>query len=443
MKYIYTTIVTVLLFVACNTEVAEPSHRALSEDPEQLKVLLANEPDALVKLDIYYALYKAYRQSSNLDQAFEYLNQQKQLAVELEDHLTAGRSCYNMGLIKKEQFDYIKAADLYLQAINYFERLGDTPRMAIVLDNIGAVFMETGNYEYAKKFYQKTKKFHNTEETKRALIRNLNLGICHFAALEPDYDTAWTCFQKALTLAEKLTEGKAYYLNRIYNQLGTMYYRSEKYQEAIENYQKSLKYTDVTQAEQEAIGFANIGEVYMEEGLYKEAELWLNKALTLSGQIDDRKTVGILNIFGRLYQRQDNHMMAVRYLENAIEAANKEVINEPLQESLRLIRDSYVALRKANKAVTVGRYENVLVVDGQQDLLEAELIEKTNFNALQSALGLSVELDHEKKAKKAEMQLNSLYVNLMIVLIILMVIIGAILFVAGRKIYQIRKVLKW
>ncbi|MBL6446145.1 tetratricopeptide repeat protein [Fulvivirga sp. 29W222] len=445
MKYVFASIVTVLLFVSCNSEIAEPSHQNFPQDVEQLKALLASEQDDIVKLDIYYALYKAHLEIPNMTAAFKYLSLQRELAMEIEDPLKAGRACYNMGLIRKKQFDYIGAVNLYLQAIDFFETVGDQEKIALTLDNIGVVFMETANYEYAKKFYQKTKSIYRTsKKPNHLLLANLNLGICHLAASPPNYDSALMYFQSALTLTEALTENQSYYLNRIHTQLGTMYYRADQYREAIDHYQTSLRYINVNQLKQQAIGFANIGEVYMEQGLYKEAEEWLNKALALSGQIEDIQSVGgVLNILGRLHQLQGDYETGVQYLERAINVASKDVINEHLQESLRLIRESYVALRRANKPVNIERYEKVLIFDARQDLLEQELVDKTNFMALQAALGLSVELDHEKKQKKAEVQLNSLYSYAVVVLLLLVIISGTVLFITGRKIYQVRQVLKW
>ncbi|UII33860.1 tetratricopeptide repeat protein [Fulvivirga ulvae] len=445
MKYVFTTIVTVLLFVACNSEIAEPSTPTLPEDIKQLEALLVNESNDVSKLSIYNALYKAHNKVLDMTAAYHYLALQRQLAVRTGDYLVAGKSCYNMGLIKKGQRDYIKAIDLYLEAIGHLEKIKDTLRIAVVLDNIGSVFVETGNYEYAKKFYQRTGAIHYAlNETKNQLIADLNLGLCYFATSQPKYDSARLYFESALTLANELTENKLYYLNRIYNQMGTMYYHAKHYPEAVDNYLKSLRYTDVAQEEQQAIGFANIGEVYMEQGLYKEAGKWLGRAMTLSNQMENSQRIaGLLNILGRLYQLQGDHEQGVQYLEHAIEEADKDVINEHLQESLRLIRQSYVALRKAGKPVNIEQYENVLLLDAMQDLLEEEMVDKTNFKALQAALGLSVELDNEKKQKTAEIQLNSRYGYAVIVLFALVVITGAILFTTSRKIYKIRQVLEW
>lgn len=426
MKIFCTALMAIILF-SCSTEIAEPSTIQLPDDPEQLKALLTTQQDQKIKLDIYYALYKAYRLSDS-DLAKYYLSKQKDLAEQIGDKLTVGKACYNMGALYDDMGDYLSAVDSYLKAINYFEDVNDISKIGSVLNNIGVVFMETGNYEYAKKFYLKTRDIHlKTNDTRRLVLAYLNLGICDFELIEPNYDSAKINLEEALVLAEGLEEKRKYYLNRIYTQMGTMYYKNEQYGQAIDNYLLSLQHveSDDMALEQKAIAYANIGEVLMEQGQYGEAKKWLNRALGLSENINDPyRKIGIFNITGRLYQAEANHLEAVNYFEEAINVADKEVINKPLQESLHLIRQSYVELRKMNKPVTIARYENVLLVDDRQDKMKEDLVEKTNFKALQAALGMKIELENTQKQKQTEAQLKVLFIAIAFFLGIVAILIA-------------------
>lgn len=427
MKIVYTALMAIIFFAACDTEIAEPSHTQLPDDPEQLKTLLSEEKDQKVKLDICYALFIAYRES-NTDLASYYLNSLEDLAVELGDDLTAGKACYNMGLLYDDIGGHLSAVDSYLKAVNHFKHVNDIPKIGSVLNNLGVVFMETGNYEYARKFYIKTRDIHlQTNDTRRLVLTYLNLGICNFLLIDPNYDSAKNNLVEALRLAETLDDKREYYLNRIHTQMGTMYYKSNQFDAAIDSYLLSLQYLksgDIIH-EQKAIGYANIGEVYMGQGEYEEARKWLDQALALSGQIKDaNRKIGIYNITGRLYQAEGKHLDAVEYFENAINIADKETINEPLQETLHLIRESYVQLRKINRPVALARYENVLIVDDIQDKLEEDLVEKANFKALQAALGMVIELDHQKKEKQAQVELKSLFISIAVLLAVAAIFIG-------------------
>ena len=70
------------------------------------------------------------------------------------------------------------------------------------------------------------------------------------------------------------------------------------------------------------------------------------------------------------------------------------------KECLKLISISYKELNQTGRAVNQARYDNVLGLHVNQGALGQELVEKTNFKALQSALGLSIELDNKIKENR-------------------------------------------
>jgi len=443
MKCVYTALILFLLLVACNNETKQLTPSKLPEKADDLKSLLAEDPNDHTKLEIYYALYKIYRKEDP-QLALSYLKKQHELAESLEDYTTLGKSSYNMGLIKKKEGNYLEALHHYLLSISSFEKVGDNSRIPIVLDNIGNVFTEVGNYDYAKKFYLKSIEFYTeNEDTKNLAIANLNLGITNFSTVVPNYTEAERCFIEAIKYANNLKDRKDYFLNRIYNQLGTMNYRKGDYEEAVKYYKLSLNHIEQDgKEEQQAVAYANIGEVYMDQGLFGKAEQHIDKSLEqISNITANQRIIGIFNIKGRLFQRQGKFKQGVEYFEKAINIANKEIINKPLQESLSHIRTGYSELRKTNRAVSVERYENILFIDDKQDKLEEALVEKTNFKSLQAALALKVELEYEKRAKQSAMELKFLYGNAAFVLGAIALAVGVLMFVFGRKIYLIRKVI--
>lgn len=428
MKIVFAALVAIVFFSNCSTEITEPSPIKLPEDPQRLKELLAKEQDHKRKLEIYHALYKSYRQSDPL-LAISYLSDQRDLARQVGDELTAGKACYNMGFEFDEVDNYISAVDAYLQAINYFDKLGDTKRISIVLDNIGVVFMKTGNYEYAIKFYKKSKKIHeDNEDIQSQILASYNLGICYFSQKETDYATAEKFLKDAAHLTDSLDERKEYYLNRIYNYLGALYYKKGEYTKAKEAYLESINYIDPNEGRNKLqyIAYANMSEAEMGAGNYEAADRWMEKALAFgkAGNLDAKLIISGYNIQGQLYQYQGKYKESIAALETAINLADDDVINEPLQETLRIIRLSYKALNHAGKAVSADRYDRILELDGKQDKLEKDLVENTNFQALQAALSLSIELDSQRKENKAEAEKKVIF----IVIAILLALVAGVVF---------------
>ncbi|MBL6446433.1 tetratricopeptide repeat protein [Fulvivirga sp. 29W222] len=424
-----------LLFIsllACEDKEVAPKPQPLPENSAELVTLLESTEDNSFKLEIYWALYKQSR-ATNEDLALSYLDKQADLAVELENDLLLGKANFGRALINSRNSDYVKAVDYYLTSISSFDKINEVKLAASALSNLGDIFATTGNYEYAEKFFYKAYQTHlNSGDPTRQIIATLNLGICNFFKKDPDFNKAERFFQKALELAGTIEDKQDYYFNRIYNQIGTVKYLQTDYKAAIHNYQLSLEYlgTGEKVEEKQAIAYANIGEAYMDQGNYSEAQRWLEKSLELSSYIKDNLVlVDIHNMTAELFQVQGDHQQATVYLEKAIDVADKDVINESLQETIDLIRVSYKFLQNSGKPVGVAKYETAFSIDGMQDSLEEELLEKANFKSLQAALGLSIELDNQIKEKKAEVEQRELISNIALSLGILLIIAAILGFI--------------
>lgn len=433
LKFLVICILLALGGMACQEkEEVVPEAQVLPEDVTELESLLSSDLSNEVRLEVYWKLYKESR-DENPELAFSYLESQASLSTKIGHNLYLGKACFGQALLSKRNGEYIQAVDFYLASINAFEKINEVGLIASALSNLGDIFATTGNYEYAEKFFKKAYQTHlNTGDKARQVLTSLNLGICNFSKQEPDYVTANQYFQKALELTGSLDQEQDYYFNTIYNQLGTVKYKQADYNAAIHNYQLSLEYLGTGDGieEKQAIAYANIGEAYMDQGNYTEAQRWMDKSFALSSHIrDNQVAVDVHNMMARLYQVQGEHEQAVVYLEKAIEVADKDVINEALQETIELTRLSYKFLQNSGKPVSVARYENALTVDGMQDALEEELVEKANFTSLQSALGLSIELDNQIKEKKAEIEQRELISNIALSLGILLIIAAIVGFI--------------
>lgn len=438
MKIVRMALMAIVFFVSCNTETAEPSTPQLPDDPEQLKALLEGEVSDQVKLEAYSSLHHHYRKTDS-ELAFLYLEKQWFLAKDLGNDMEAGKACYNMGLIRKNEGDYIKAVEFYLEAINSFEEVGDTEKLGSVLNNLGGIFAETGNFEYAIKFYIKVKEiYEGSQDTRRQILANYNLGICYFSQNESDYGKAEMFLRDAISLANGLDERKEYYLNRAFNYLGALYYKKGEYAKAKEAYLESVNYMDSTEGRNKLqyIAYANMSEAEMGAGSYETAHHWMEKALTFAqeGNMDANLLIRGYNIQGQLYQYQGKYKESIAALETAINLADDDVINEPLQETLRIIRLSYKALNHAGKAVSADRYDRILELDGKQDKLEKDLVENTNFQALQAALSLSIELDSQRKENKAEAEKKVIFI---VIAILLALVAGVVLYRLRTKAFNL------
>lgn len=432
MKLTYTILLSFVLLACTEKENILPEIYNLPEGKKDLEAFVESASDDTQKLEAYWELYKLEK-TTDLEKAITYLDEMNRLGEQLDDNLYQGKANYAFGLIAYKKGDFVGAVDKYLKAVDFFSEVENPSYSADAMNNIGAVFMETGNYDYAVKFLTEARKnYLITKDIPYLVMVDINLGISSFSKKDPDFASADKYFQRALERAGELNEKQDYYFNRIYNQIGIVKYKQADYNAAIHNYQLSLEYVGVGDGieEKQAIAYANIGEAYMDQGNHAEAERWLEKSLELSSYVTDNLVkVDIHNMTAKLYQVQGMHTEAVKYLEKAIEIADKGVINKSLQETIDLVRVSYKFLQNSGKPVSVTRYETALSVDGMQDSLEEELLEKANFKSLQAALGLSLELDNQIREKKAEVEQREFISNVALSLGILLIIAAILGFV--------------
>jgi len=398
MNTAWRLLIASILFWSCESAKVEPNEKELPTTPEDLNALLVQEPSDVEKRMIYNKLYKLYR-SDQPSLALEYLLHEQDISRTLDDNLNLGKASYNIGLIYKNQGQYIKAVDSYLEAVQSFDVLQDSARLASTLNNLGSVFYETGNFEYSERFFLKAKSIYGEDASnKKKLLALFNLGLCSMQKDNPDFNMAQAYFTEALKYSKKV-QNTPYYRNRIYNQLGKLFHIKEDYQAAVDNYLLALNIED---PESNLIGLANVGEVYLDMSDYSKSEEYMEKALQYSKGADKSLLAGVLNIQARLYSKTDRYAESIVVLEKAIDLSDKDIINDELQESLKLLGIAYKNENAKHGSINSDSYEKLISLDSKQDELEKKLLSQTNFKALQAALGLSIELDNEIKAKQEE-----------------------------------------
>ncbi|MBL6447590.1 tetratricopeptide repeat protein [Fulvivirga sp. 29W222] len=429
----------VFLLLACSTKEDIEPQNPLSSDNDELQAILASDAGSQLKKQVLWRIYKLNKQE-NPQEGMKALNDLQEIASREGDQFYFAKANHGLGLLMKRQGDYIEAIDHYLQAVNSFDKIDSSLYVADDLNNIGNIFAESGNFDYAIRFFEKAQQiYHIAEDIEYLTMANLNLAICSYSKTEPNYERADEYFQEALALANELTEERNAYLNWIYNSIGAMHYKRGNYGYAKTFYLKSLDHlepsADLTQ--KKFIAFFNIGEAAIGADNLTDANKYIEQAIDLlkDGKVDSNSILGARNIEAALFQKKGNYEKATSILENALDIANKEAINPKLKETLKLLSHSYRNLNNSGKAVDASRYDRILALKESQEVFEKELVEKTNFKALQAALSLKIELDNQIKEKKAEMDKKSFYINLTLVLAVLLIAVAIYLSYRVRKAY--------
>lgn len=436
MKNIFCAVLLFVIVGCVDKQVKPQRNLELPNGTLELENLIQKNHEPQVRLKAYWKLYKAYRKNDQ-EKALFYLGLQNTLANAQNDYLNIGKSLFGEAAIYKDRKDYLKALEIYLESISAFNKSNEPEKVASVFNNIGAVFMETGNFDYASDFYNKSLDIHaQSEDNLRIALANINLGICSYSKKSPDYTKAKQHFLKALEKTKLLKKNQPFYFNKIYNCLGAMHFNARKYKLAQESYQKSLEH--IAKGNQslklKAIAYSNIGEAFMGEGKLVEAQAWADKVTKLVeiNSLESSVAIGIYNFLGELKIHQGKLEIATGQLEAAIDLANKDVINESLQKSLKLVNVAYKQLRLNGSQIGDNRYGRVVDLYENQTQLKSELIEKANFVSLQAALAKTIELSNERKEKEAVLS-RKILLSYIAWALSLFIVGGAIIYIRQSK----------
>ena len=438
------TVVIFFFLTSCSVENSvTPTTEGLPTSKDKLVEMLDASDDSNLKLAIYWQLFKQLS-TSDPESVRYYLSQMEALSREEGNYEFVGRAYHGRGFLDKVGGKPIQAVRNYLEAISHYDLVGAHDATAIAINNIGVIFLNNGDYEYAITYFEKAKEIYLQVENETKLVSaNINLGICHAKKANPDYRTAGKYYDEAIALNIKESSRQGYYYNKLYNLKGDLYNITKKYARSVANFKQSLEYLNKDDYDKQVIAHYNVGEALIGDKKYDEAKLWLDKALALGekADLDGEVMTECYNILGQLYQGQDNHKEAIHNFEIAIAIADKEVSNSPLRKALRMIRSSQRALQQGGQSIDVAKLLYFADINDRQVELHDALLNEAGSYRLQAALRKEIEINGLQSKLTASMLSRKRTINYSSILagIIVMISIGVVIRKNAQKKNQLVK----
>jgi len=284
-----------------------------------LEVLL-NESEDVVKLQIYWKLYKGYR-DADVSLSLDYLGELHKLAKEVGNNTFQGLAHYGKGMVYKNMGKYNLSIGEYLKAIDIFSNAKDWARAADTYNAIGTTFMRIGGYKHAITYFEKAIGYYKLSDGYHYVINStINLAMCH--AKSSNSSKSYELFENSIKYQIDFDPNNFGKLKLIYTKMGVAAFRASDYLKSVESYEAALNYADLEGNGQKDVLY-NLAETYMRLGgseNYKTASLYLQQAQNLADPepASTRIQTMRLNISGELQQRQGNHIEALKTLEKAV-----------------------------------------------------------------------------------------------------------------------------
>ncbi|MBA3970653.1 MAG: tetratricopeptide repeat protein [Bacteroidetes bacterium] len=260
--------------------------------------------------------------TGNYEQAFIYYQQSLKISIEIEDNRGIAASYNNIGGVNESQGNYYEALKNHFVSLKIREAIGDKKGIASAYNNIGNIYDMQGNSHEALKNQLASLKIEEALGNKKGIADSYS-SVANAYFGQGNYSEALKNQLASLKMFEEI--GDKHGIANSYNNIGLMYLdqitvsttaseRENLFAEVLKNYFYSLNIKkSIGYKEGIASSYSNIGNVFIKQKKYSDAEEYLNKAKELA------KEIGYKEILKSTYGHLTNLDSAKRNYKGAYE----------------------------------------------------------------------------------------------------------------------------
>ena len=229
-----------------------------------------------------------------------------------------------MGDLNEKTGNFEESLQFYSKALEMEKRKENLGRIHL---KIGTVERKRSLYPEALKAFEKG--LSTLQEKKTPLVVSLLNGIGWVYREQGEYDRAIERLSQAEKMAQEIEDREGLTLSL--RNLATAYWNQRNFKEAIEVGERSLAVAEENHNDyQIAAACNNLGIFHWNIGKLDEARNYYSKSLGIREKIGDRQGIGLVKInHGLLYQDEGNWEIAIQYFVDSFEIFDKlnDVIN--------------------------------------------------------------------------------------------------------------------
>jgi tetratricopeptide (TPR) repeat protein len=225
-------------------------------------------------------LFGAYLKSDPV-KALGFTREALNLATEINDKRGMAAAYNNLGVAYRNQGALDKALEYYIRSMKIYEDLDNKEGIATTKNNIANIYSIKKDYGQAMRYLEESFKLFNTIGDQNKIIGSMNNLGNMYSDIQL-YEKASKYFSEAYQLSEKSGAKFADPLNN----LGNIFSKQGNYQKAVEHYLKALT---IEKENNNKLGelntVTNLGITFTKARQPKEAQKYLDEAISLSGQL--------------------------------------------------------------------------------------------------------------------------------------------------------------
>jgi hydrogenase-4 transcriptional activator len=272
--------------------------------------------------------------------------------------------------------DNPKAISLLKSVLRELTESGNEARLGPVYAALARVYRGINEYPIGRDYSQRALEHFRNTGNWRGLVEAYS-GIALADMQEGNFESTLENYELALKLIGE--RPASFTLGRIYaNMAGACWFLKHP-QEGIRYLEKAIGYYERTDHKSSAAdGYNNLGINLVLIGQWDRAHEALDRALTLSSEVDERgaKVSMVLDSLGDLHMLRGNLDEAKGYLERSVSLAKENGNKWYACQALRTLGRCYLAMRDETEALAKGREALALAVTigDRQAICESRLI---------------------------------------------------------------------
>lgn len=311
----------------------------LVKTSKKLKSIYEQKKDSFALAQAFYHNALRVRNAFLIDSAYYYYYQSKQISIQINDPLEAGKRLLSMAYIQKDQGDFLGAQASCVEGLKYIEPLKRTVTIVDFYNVLGITYNQLDLQTEARKEYEKALNLiesvsdkHSKDNWRAHLLNNISYSYYQ----EGDYKNALTYIEEGLSIDSIQYKFRGQYETLIGNKADCEYYLGNKIlAEKLRN--------ELLKHRQESNDFKGLAKSYSSISYYDELEGNLDEALrkALLGYYYAKKITFTSVIISSLRKlaRLSKHTQAKKYFEEYVQ------LNDSLKQRERASKLQFAAIR--------------------------------------------------------------------------------------------------
>lgn len=330
-----------------------------------------------------------YNFSSKAQNSIAQFNEAKISAEEalklskLSNNKTEEANAYdNIGHIYLSTGNYEKAKDNFINALTVRQdNLNSNYYLSTSQLNLGIVFQRMGNFEESYIYLKKALEYKLKDSQKNNILKaDIHQNIGYIQYNKAEFNKALISFENTLSLAKKVFKNETPYFVRIYNDLGLVYSIKEHFNESLKYYQKalsvSIKHFGLDQHPDQIRIHFNIGTIYRKQNSKEQALHHTKKCLDMALKVFGDDHMNLFYPYSQIGQIYGDER-GVPYIKKALEICKK-------MKSGSEIRISFLQDYLYEIYFRIGKYNEALASAKESLNIRLNLFGESNGNTIRS-----------------------------------------------------------